>query len=127
MPSAGRTCEHCGRRFTVCKFNKHSQKYCKSDSCVRERKRKRQRKSYKQRYKSNQDFRRKERLRCAKAIALRRERSELVGPDPPSVERTINIVTGLLSQFIDTDDPRELALASRDYEIRGQRLALNSS
>ena len=120
-------CEWCGRGYERCAFNGHHQKYCREDSCVRERKRARQRPWYKNKYRSDPVFREAEQERCLKALQARRQEAPS-NADPteksPSAQMLFFILTGLLAQLADSDDAGALAETSRALGRRGQHLAV---
>lgn len=123
----GACCEWCGRGYERCAFNGHRQKYCREDSCVRERKRARQRPWYKSKYRNDPTFRKAEQARCLKVrqtgrttAAQNTDKAE----KSPSAEMLFFILTGLLAHLADSDDASALAETSRALGRRGQRLAV---
>ena len=134
MPSRKelRTCERCGTKYRMCRFNKHHQKYCTRNACVVERRRERQRKRYRKIYGNEQTFAESERERCRNGIRKRREHARQIADKilAESEVTRINmelLATGLLSQWIDSKDPEEVEQTARRLEKRGQQLALSTS
>ncbi len=125
-------CERCGRRFKVCRYNAHKQKYCTVDSCVDERRRERQREYYRKKYRQDAEFRASERTRCHAGLHRRRRAAPIapIAPDAPDVtsEMDVELVTaGLVAQMIDSGDPQEVREMTRRLQRRGQRLAMGLS
>jgi len=123
-------CEACHLPFHPDRFNVDRQKYCRREHCVRERKRKRQRLWQATRRAEDPQFRADENARCAAANRRRREgQRQEARTAPPADGRDeapalLHVVTGLLSQFTDTSDPRELQQHLELYAARGRRLAV---
>lgn len=125
-------CEICGRAFRPDRYNAWHQKHCGHPGCARERRRACQRRSYARR-KRDAKFRAAENARCAEANRRRRAQAKLseVSPaEPPLVERppafaelreVSDVLTGVLSQLLDTDDPILLRRAMTEYGDRGRR------
>ncbi|HJN93396.1 MAG TPA: hypothetical protein QGF05_11835 [Dehalococcoidia bacterium] len=128
MPRRLPRCEACGEPFDPDPYNEHRQRYCTRDKCVLKRKRERNRRYYKKRYGEDRQFAEQERKRCAAAGRERRARSRAApDPDPaPDLESVVllNVLTGVVSQLTDTDDPVRLRASLHRYEERGQRMAL---
>lgn len=122
-------CAHCGRAFVPDRYNAHHQKYCTDADCVRERKRLRQRKWQASKRLSDAAFRKRGNARCATANARRRALARARFTPADSVVDQVSlsdVVTGLLSQLLDTTDPSSLRSSLDGYAARGRRLALSS-
>ena len=123
------SCERCGRKYPRCPFNKHHQKYCTHPICVGERRRERQRQRYSKMYGDDQDFAESERERCRNGIRKRRKHACHSADEkvPNRGEPQISIelfAAGLVSQWIDSKDPKEVKQVARQLESRGQQLTL---
>jgi len=123
-------CEACHLPFRPDRFNVDRQKYCKRERCVQERKRKRQRLWQANRRGEDAQFLADENARCAAANRRRRARQRqearaaLPADDRDEARGLRYVVAGLLSQFTDTSDPRELQQHLELYAARGRLLAL---
>jgi len=117
-------CAHCERVFRPDRYHKHVQEFCTHPECVRERKRQRQREWYARRRADDEVFRKRENARCAAANRRRRAqvRARAGPPEDPVV--LFDVVTGLLSQMVDSSDPVLLQASLRDFAQRGRRVAL---
>jgi len=127
MAQKSKICQHCGRHFAPCTFNKHHQVYCTDDHCRRERARARKRKYYNTRYCNDADFQDAERQRCRTNIRQRREQARKKPPPAPaSPLDAVNIdlvLAGFLAQALDTVDHHDVLYLAREYEARGQALS----
>lgn len=122
-------CEKCGAKYLKCRFNKLNQKYCTRKNCVTKRRQERQRQRYRSTYRNDQKFADAERERCRKGIRKRREdarqTADEAATDSAAPRINMNLfATGLLSQWIDSNDPVEVGEAARRLERRGQQLAI---
>lgn len=97
-------CVHCGRRFRVCRYNGHHQKFCTRKKCMTDRKRLRQRKWYRNQYRSDEAFRESEKERAREGIARRRSVGDDGGDSVPGVD-PLHVVTAVVSQLTDEKDP----------------------
>ncbi len=118
-------CRFCGQPFRADRRNASRQRFCKRIECVTERKRFRQRRWYNRRRRDDPAFCESENARCAEAN--RRRRSTHRKPDPaadvPDTVFLSHVVTGLLSQVIDSTDPEHLHSSMHRYADRGRRVA----
>jgi hypothetical protein len=126
-------CEYCGSKYPKCCFNRHHQKYCTSKRCVIKRRQERQRERYRRNYRNDKNFADKERERCREGIRKRREAAHAKIPNGMLASSSSSmridmglLATGLLSQWIDSKDPREVEEAARRLEKRGQQLAITT-
>jgi hypothetical protein len=121
-------CERCGRRFTVCRFNRHHQKFCTHPACVAERRRERRREHYRRKYRHDAAFREAEQKRCREALQRRRKQgagSADTGAAETLPAQNVELVTAaLVAQMIDSSDPIEVFRTVRRLEHRGRRLAV---
>jgi len=120
-------CAHCARPFRPDRYNVHAQDCCTQDACVLERKRQRQREWYARRRATDGEFRARENARCAEANRKRRASIRArAGPSAAEGDPVVlfDVVTGLLSQVVDSTDPQQLQVSLRDYAARGRRVAL---
>ncbi len=124
-------CGCCGKKYRVCCFNRHHQKFCTRKACVRRRRQERQREHYGRKYRDDKSFADAERQRCKKSIQERRKNARnaagAVFPDDGVRRIQMNVehlTAGLLSQWIDSKDPIEVEEAARRLEKRGQQLTL---
>ncbi|MBN1610541.1 MAG: hypothetical protein JW940_28180 [Polyangiaceae bacterium] len=117
-------CESCGLTYRTEPRSGERQKYCTRPECVLRRKRRRQREWAAERCVSDPGFAAAARERCAAANRRRRaaERAR-AGPELSPVFLA-EVVTGLLSQLADTNDPVQLRQTMAAYGDRGRRLAL---
>ena len=121
-------CRFCGEPFHPDPYNASRQKFCKRPECVRERKRMRQRRWYNQRRRDEPAFRESENARCAQANRRRRSMRN-ARPEPAQAEDAAffsHVVTGFLSQVIDSSDPVHLHNCLCGYADRGRRVAYAS-
>jgi hypothetical protein len=121
-------CEHCSKNYLKCRFNTHHQKYCTRRTCVAKRRQARQRQDYRQRYRNDKTFAAAERERCRKAMRQRRDHAHRTADQSltESAPTKINLellTTGLLSQWLDSNDPLAVEAAARRLESRGRQLA----
>ena len=114
------TCRHCGRRFRACAYNRHHQKYCSLPECRRERDRLRRRRHYERRRK-DESFQASERERCREG--MRRSRLKGRTREVPATLPLGDVLTGLISQLVDSSDPAVVNQAAAGYADRGRRLA----
>ena len=122
-------CAHCYRPFRPDRYNAYRQECCTRPACVLERKRRRQRKWYAAR-RADPVFREEENTRCAKANRRRRAAIRArAGPSEPDHDpaELRDVLTGVLSQLTDSDDPVQLRASVRDYAARSRRMALWAS
>jgi len=120
-------CAHCHRAFRPNRYNAYQQECCTHDKCVLERKRIRQRAWYARRRAEDPEFRDKENARCAEANRRRRAAHRARAGPAESATGSLalfDVVTGLLSQMVDTDDPVRVRASLLDYAARGRRVAL---
>ena len=118
-------CEECGKPITVCLFNAHHQKYCNRSSCVRRRKQRRQREYHNRRYNSDESFREEKRRKSRQYMRdrRRREKAALIVLQADAVEISLlDIMTGVVSQLTDEDDPRVIQERLKSYSVRGRQL-----
>ena len=119
------TCRNCGRRFRPCVFNRHHQQWCSLPDCRRARDRARNRRYHRRRAASDDSFRQSERARCREAMRCRR----MAKPDggaAVSAAVSTDVLSGLISQLVDSTDPDVVGrAAARDAE-RGRQLSVAS-
>jgi hypothetical protein len=88
-------------------------------------------KYYRKRIENEEGFRESERDRCREAMrrhrahAPEKKTKATVPPAPPTVFH--NILSGLVSQLVDSNDPHAIAQAMAAYNARGQRLAIDET
>lgn len=119
-------CEACGGKYQKCCFNKHHQKYCTRNRCVMKRRQERQRQRYRSKYRNDKKFADAERERCRSGLQRRRENARKTSCEASVETPSVNIyllTTGLLSQWMDSQDPLEIERETRRLEKRGQQLA----
>lgn len=124
-PGPKAECGRCGRSYRKCRRNRHTQKYCLHEACVRERTRERQRRYYRNKYEADETFAEAERERCGKSLKARREAlredPELAPQPPPDVMMTI---LGIVGSLTDAKDAQEVTESLRRFEERGRRVAV---
>jgi len=122
-------CEDCGRSFRPDRYNISRQKFCTDPICVRERKRKRQREWHARQLEKDSEFRQNMNRRCLNANRRRRSASR-AGPDSTGLDTywagAPEVIIGLMSQIIDSDDPARVSASLHQYVVRGHRLALSA-
>lgn len=119
------TCRHCGRRFRPCVFNRHHQQWCALPDCRRARDRARNRSYHRRRSASDESFRESERVRCCEGM----RRHRLTKPDAiaaVSAPVSSDVLSGLISQLVDSTDPEVVDRAAARYAERGRQLSVPS-
>lgn len=131
MANESKICEHCGRAFSLCPFNKHHQRFCKAPSCRQDRARARKRKSYNTRYREDAEFQETERKRCRKSLNERRKKArKKPPPTQPSTLTAVDldlVVAGLLAHSLETSDHHDVLSLAREYEAWGQALTMGTA
>jgi hypothetical protein len=100
-------CQACRREFVPERHNRHRQKYCTDPGCAAKRARQRKRAYYKKRYCCDREFQSRERVRCLEAARRRAQAPPVPPPSPPPPMH--EVLAGLVSQMMGTDDPVEIA------------------
>ena len=115
-------CQACGKPLKRCRFNGHHQKYCKRSTCVRRRKQERQRISHNRRYREDLEYQERKRRYSLKYMRARRQK-EREADTVASEISPIDILTGVVSQLVDEDDPTIIRERLKCYSIRGRQLS----
>lgn len=122
-------CKACGRSIHPDRYNISRQKFCTKPVCVRERKRKRQREWHARQLEKDPEFREKGNKRCRNANRRRRSAIraglKLSGPDTYWAGVS-EVIIGLMSQMIDSNDPVRVHASIHQYAARGRRMALSA-
>lgn len=120
-------CAACGKPLMVCRYNAHHQIYCNRSICVRRRKRKRQRESHNRRYQSDKDFRAKKQRKSREYMRERRSKEKAAAVAALQAEvcaiSPMDVLTGVVSQLTDEDDPEVIHERLRTYSVRGRQLS----
>lgn len=116
-------CKACGKPLTVCRYNAHHQIYCNRPTCVRRRKQKRQRESHNRRYQSDEDFRAEKQHKSRKYMRERRSKEKAALQVEACAISPMDILTGVVSQLTDEDDPLVILERLRTYSVRGRQLS----
>lgn len=122
------SCKHCGRKFIPDARNRDRQQVCGRAECVAAENRSRKRKYYRKRIESEEGFRESERHRCRKA--MRRCRAQVKEEESKKAAAvhfppiSVDFFAGMISQFVDSNDPDVVAQVMCSYEDRGRRLAV---
>lgn len=123
-------CKACGKPLTVCQYNAHHQIYCNRAICVRRRKQKRQREYHNRRYQSDEDFRAEKQHKSREYMRERRSKEKAAALVALQAEACkispMDILTGVVSQLTDEDDPMVILERLRTYSVRGRQLSHES-
>jgi len=118
------TCRHCGRRFKPCVFNRHHQQWCSLPECRGARDRERKRRYHLRRAASDSSYRESELVRCREAM----RRIRTAGPDAGAAADApvcSEVLSGLISQLVDSTDPEVVRQAAARYAERGRLLSVS--
>jgi hypothetical protein len=118
-------CQACGKPLKRCRYNGHHQKYCKRSTCILRRKQERQRISYNRRYREDLEYQEQKRRYSLEYMRARRQK-EREADTVASEISPIDILTGVVSQLVDEDDPAIIRERLKCYSIRGRQLSQQS-